>query len=119
MDVQGFDLIQQLCASQYLVRSLHVAAELGVADAVGEGGRSVDEIAGEVGADADALKRVLRLLESRGVFVLDCNLVGHVVQYPLIETSPEMSSDVRYQPSFHYALHSIELTPSVDGAVTR
>jgi hypothetical protein len=77
MDVQGFDLIQQLCASQYLVRSLHVAAELGVADAVGEGGRSVDEIAGEVGADADALKRVLRLLESRGVFVLDGNVVDH------------------------------------------
>jgi hypothetical protein len=77
MDVQGFDLIQQLCASQYLVRSLHVAAELGVADAVGEGGRSVNEIAGEVGADADALKRVLRLLESRGVFVLDGNVVDH------------------------------------------
>ena len=65
MDVQGFDLIQQLCASQYLVRSLHVVAELGVADAVGEGGRSVEEIAEQVGADADALKRVLRLLESR------------------------------------------------------
>ena len=77
MDMQAFDLVQQLCASHYLVRSLHVVAELGVADAVGEGGRSVDVIAAEVGADADALRRVLRLLESRGVFVLDGDVVEH------------------------------------------
>ncbi len=77
MDVQAFGLIQQLCASQYLVRSLHVVAELGVADAVGDGGRSVAEVADVVGADADALRRVLRLLESRDVFVLDGDVVGH------------------------------------------
>jgi 2-polyprenyl-3-methyl-5-hydroxy-6-metoxy-1,4-benzoquinol methylase len=77
MDMRAFDLIQQLCASQYLVRSLHVVAELGVADAVGDGERSVAEIATHVGADPDALKRVLRLLESRGIFVLDGEVVSH------------------------------------------
>jgi hypothetical protein len=77
MDMQAFDLVQQLCASQYLVRSLHVVAELGVADAIGDQERSVAEIAERVGADADALKRVLRLLESRGIFVLNGEIVGH------------------------------------------
>lgn len=72
-----FDLVQQLSASQYLVRSLHVVAELGVADAVGDGGTPVVEVAATVGANADALARVLRLLESRGIFVLEDDTVSH------------------------------------------
>jgi hypothetical protein len=79
MDMQAFDLVQQLCASHYLVRSLHVVAELGVADAVGDSQRRIDDVASSVGADADALRRVLRLLESRGLFVLDGDVVGHSV----------------------------------------
>ena len=50
MDMQAFDLIQQLCASQYLVRSLHVVAELAVADAIGDSARSVVDVAVHVGA---------------------------------------------------------------------
>ncbi len=77
MDMQAFDLVQQLAASHYLVRSLHVVAELGVADAVDDGGTSVAEVAASVGADPDALARVLRLLESRGIFSLRADSVTH------------------------------------------
>jgi hypothetical protein len=77
MDIKAFDLVRQLAASQYLVRALHVAAELNVADAVGEAGTPIATVAQSVGADADALGRVLRLLASRGIFRLESGLVHH------------------------------------------
>jgi O-methyltransferase domain len=45
-----------------------IVAELGVADALAGGSRPVDELAAEVGADADTLHRYLRALASEGVF---------------------------------------------------
>ena len=63
MDMKAFDLVQQLPASHYLVRSLHVVAELGVADAVDDAGTPVADVAASAGADPDALAQVLRLLE--------------------------------------------------------
>ena len=93
MDMQAFDLVQQLCASHYLVRSLHVVAQLGVADAVGDGGRPVGVIAAEVGADADALRRVLRLLESRGLFVLDGDVVSQSAASQFLRSDHPASLD--------------------------
>ena len=49
-------------------KALALAAELGVADALGERARPVGEVAGEVGADGDTLHRLLRTLASGGVF---------------------------------------------------
>jgi SAM-dependent methyltransferase len=49
-------------------RALAVVADLGIADALAAGARPVDEIAREVGADADALRRIMRALASDGVF---------------------------------------------------
>lgn len=49
-------------------RALAVVAELGVADALAEGPRPVEELAREVGADADTLHRLLRALASDGAF---------------------------------------------------
>lgn len=77
MDMQAFDLVRQMGAGHYLTRSLHAVAELGVADAVGETPVAVDDLARQVGANADALGRVLRLLASRGIFRLDDNGVSH------------------------------------------
>ncbi|HEX3986795.1 MAG TPA: methyltransferase [Acidobacteriaceae bacterium] len=48
-------------------RVLAAAARLGVADALGEKERSVEELAGASGANADALYRLLRALASIGV----------------------------------------------------
>lgn len=52
-------------------RALHVAAEAGVADVLGDEPRAVEELAGETGLDPDALGRLLRLLEERSVFRRD------------------------------------------------
>ena len=52
-------------------RALAVVADLRVADALADGPRSVDDLAGEVRADADALYRLLRALASEGVFAED------------------------------------------------
>jgi len=51
-------------------QAITVAAQLGVADALAEGPLPIDELAVRVGADADALRRLLRALISRGVFGL-------------------------------------------------
>jgi hypothetical protein len=52
-------------------RALGVVADLGVAEALADRARPVDELAREVGADADVLHRVLRALASEGVFAED------------------------------------------------
>jgi hypothetical protein len=49
-------------------RTVAVVSELRVADALADGPRSVDEVAPEVGADPDTLRRLLRALASDGVF---------------------------------------------------
>jgi len=51
-------------------QAITVAAQLGVADALADGPLTIDELATRVDADADALRRLLRALISRGVFRL-------------------------------------------------
>lgn len=56
----------------YLVsRSLHVAAELGIADLVEDGPKTVEELAAATGAHRDSLYRLLRALAAQGVFAED------------------------------------------------
>lgn len=61
----------ELSCGHVLSRALHVVAELGVADMLDDEPRSAAELGEAGGWDADALHRVLRLLETRGVFRLD------------------------------------------------
>ena len=58
----------EISAGYWLPRALHVVADLGVADALDQEPQSAVYLAKEVGTDADALDRVLRLLASHGVF---------------------------------------------------
>jgi hypothetical protein len=51
-----------------VTRALAIVADLQLADALAGGPRRVDELAAEVGADADALHRILRALASEGIF---------------------------------------------------
>jgi len=51
-----------------VTRLLAITADLGIADALADGPRPVEELAREVGADPDALHRILRALASDGVF---------------------------------------------------
>ena len=52
-----------------VTRALALVADLGVADALADGPRPVDDLAHENGADPDVLHRLLRALASDGIFV--------------------------------------------------
>jgi hypothetical protein len=52
-----------------LSQAVYVAAKLGIADLVADAPRPASELAAAVGADADALYRLLRLLAGYGIFV--------------------------------------------------
>jgi SAM-dependent methyltransferase len=52
----------------WISRMIYVAAKLGIADLLHEGPRSSEDLAAAVGANADALHRVLRALAWAGVF---------------------------------------------------
>ena len=63
-----FETLQSMAGGYCLPRCLHVVADLGVADALGDEPHSAAQLAAAVGADADALARALRLLSAHGVF---------------------------------------------------
>ncbi len=58
----------ELGFSQILPRALYVAAELGIADQLSDGPRSVEQIAQAVDAHAPSLRRILRLLVKHDIF---------------------------------------------------
>jgi hypothetical protein len=62
------ELIWELSQAIVVSRSLHVVAELGVADHVGDEPVSADSLAAACRVDPDALDRTLRLLAAYGVF---------------------------------------------------
>ena len=68
MDESAEDRLWWVMSGALTAKALALAAELGVADALGERARPVGEVAGEVGADAGTLHRLLRALASGGVF---------------------------------------------------
>jgi ubiquinone/menaquinone biosynthesis C-methylase UbiE len=60
--------LSQMIMSGCLTHSICVAAELGVADALNDGPRTASELARAVGANPDALYRILRALAATGIF---------------------------------------------------
>lgn len=58
-------------------RALYVIAELGVADALNDAPMSAEDLAAAVGAHADALHRLLRVLVSRGIFEAQGRAYAH------------------------------------------
>jgi SAM-dependent methyltransferase len=61
--------LYQMSIGHYLSRALHLAARLRIADLLAKGACDAAELAGQTGTDPAALRRVLRLLASAGVFV--------------------------------------------------
>ncbi|GHP05430.1 hypothetical protein PPROV_000418100 [Pycnococcus provasolii] len=53
-------------ASNWLAQAIYVAAKLGIPDVLAGGPRAVSEIAADVGADPDALSRLMRSLAGQG-----------------------------------------------------
>src|SRR5215212_559077 len=76
--------MMQLITGYWLSQAVGVVARLGVADALASGPRSGEELARAVGAQPQALGRVLRLLASIGVFRRDGP--GRFALTPLGET---------------------------------
>jgi C-methyltransferase len=60
--------MMEMIIATWTSQAITVAAELGVADALADGPLLINELATRVGADADALRRLLRALIGRGVF---------------------------------------------------
>ena len=62
-------LVADLARAHIAARCLHVIADCGAADAIGDAAATPAEIAAHTGFDADALDRMLRLLAAHGIFV--------------------------------------------------
>jgi hypothetical protein len=60
--------MMEMIIATWTSQAITAAAQLGVADALADGPLMIDELAARVGADADALRRLLRALISRGIF---------------------------------------------------
>lgn len=65
------DTVLELAFAHTAARALHVVAELGVADHLDHEPRDAKALADDVAADPDALHRLLRLLETHGLFARD------------------------------------------------
>ncbi|APB00884.1 methyltransferase [Nocardia seriolae] len=66
--VPGHIALLELSTAGYLTQAACAAAELGIADALASGPKQPGELARAVGADEAALRRLMRLLISAGVF---------------------------------------------------
>ncbi|MEE6176260.1 methyltransferase [Mycobacterium sp. 050134] len=62
------ETLQEMILAAWVSQGITAIADLGVADALAAGPLPIDELAGRVGADADALSRLLRALISKGLF---------------------------------------------------
>ncbi len=60
------EVMQELILAAWMSQGITAVADLGVADALAGGPLSIDELAGKVGADPDALHRLLRALIQQG-----------------------------------------------------
>lgn len=67
-ELQPEDRLWDLMRGMLGTRALAIVADLGVADALSGGPRPVEELAKELDADPDTLRRLLRALASEGVF---------------------------------------------------
>ncbi len=65
---KAFETLRDVSSAFWLSRCLHVVADLGVADVLGDTPETLESLAAAVDADTRALGRVLRLLAAHGIF---------------------------------------------------
>ena len=94
-------------------QTIAAIAELGVADAIAAGVTGTAELAREVGADADALARMLRLLEADGLVSQDAPAV-----WRLTETGELLRAGVEGSLRQQAMLFGAELYEAWAGATT-
>src|SRR3954468_1674375 len=86
-----FELLRDIAGGYCLHRCLHVVANLGVADVLDENPRTVANLAESLGANPDALARVLRLLSAYGVFEVEGENVRHSAASRLLRSDHPQS----------------------------
>ena len=88
---QPHEIVWNLTNAAVVSRSVHVVAELGVADHIREHAVSVKELAAACAADPDGLERVLRLLTGHGIFERQVDGYGHTDASRLLRSDHPMS----------------------------
>ena len=91
LDINPFETLRQIAGGYCLSRSLHVVADLGVADQLDDTPRTSAELAVDVGAQPEALGRVLRLLSAHGVFESSDGKFGHTPASRMLRTDHPQS----------------------------
>lgn len=86
-----FATLRQISSGYGLSSSLHAVAKLGVADKLDETPRSGAELAAAVGADEEALSRVMRLLASHSVFEVHNGKFAHSPASRMLRTDHPQS----------------------------
>jgi hypothetical protein len=71
------DTILMTAGGYCVPRTLHVIAEIGVADSLGAEPMDIGQLAQDTGTNADVLGRMLRLLSAHGIFEADGSSVRH------------------------------------------
>jgi hypothetical protein len=83
--------VLQLSTAYWASRCLHVAAELGVADVLGEEPQTAEALAATLGVKADPLGRVLRCLTNYGVFEMQGGRFMHSAASRLLKSDAQPS----------------------------
>ena len=79
-------VVQQLATGYWASRCLHIAAEFGVADVLGDEPRTAEAIAQSLGVQSAALHRILRACANHGVFQHDGTHFAHNEPSRLLRT---------------------------------
>ncbi|MEJ1960946.1 MAG: hypothetical protein WDO56_05115 [Gammaproteobacteria bacterium] len=66
---EQIEQLNGLSTAGVVARSLHVVANLGIADLIGDAPESPELLAGKANVNGDALARVMRFLSCHGVFI--------------------------------------------------
>jgi DNA-binding IclR family transcriptional regulator len=85
------DTILDISMSYAVPRCLHVLAEIGVADALGDESATAADLAARTGADTGALPRALQLLAAYGVFERRDDSYAHTPTSRLLRTDHPQS----------------------------
>jgi len=99
MPKSPIDTLMEISMGFTMCRSLHVIAELGVADALGDTPLSAAALASATGTNSDALNRALRVLSAHGVFASQDGVYVHTPASRLLRSDhpQSMRSFVRMQ----------------------
>jgi hypothetical protein len=90
-DVSPAQHLADLSGAHIVARCLHVLADFGVADLLGETPASAAALAAGAGVDADALDRILRLVAAHGVFERAGDGYAHTPASRLLRTDHPQS----------------------------